>query len=112
MAAHLSSGRVNLTALREAGRRELREVLDKCAGTKVRGLRGGFEGTRGYRVHPAAPCRPAGHRVGRVPDRAVRADRAVLAAQGTARGSRRGWGEPWGARLRCASSPPPAPTGA
>ncbi|KAM9178706.1 vacuolar protein sorting-associated protein 33A [Mergus octosetaceus] len=35
MAAHLSSGRVNLTALREAGRRELREVLDKCAGTKA-----------------------------------------------------------------------------
>ncbi|XP_068767524.1 vacuolar protein sorting-associated protein 33A isoform X1 [Struthio camelus] len=35
MAAHLSSGRVNLTALREAGRRELREFLDKCAGSKA-----------------------------------------------------------------------------
>lgn len=33
--AHLSSGRVNLTALREAGRKELREFLDKCAGAKV-----------------------------------------------------------------------------
>lgn len=47
MAAHLSSGRVNLTALREAGRRELREVLDKCAGTKVRGDRGGSGGGSG-----------------------------------------------------------------
>lgn len=35
MAAHLSSGRVPLTALREAGRRELRAFLDKCAGSKV-----------------------------------------------------------------------------
>ncbi|XP_048370449.1 vacuolar protein sorting-associated protein 33A [Sphaerodactylus townsendi] len=35
MAAHLSSGRVNLTALREACRRELREFLDKCAGSKA-----------------------------------------------------------------------------
>uniref|UniRef100_A0A8B9GBU4 Vacuolar protein sorting-associated protein 33A n=1 Tax=Amazona collaria TaxID=241587 RepID=A0A8B9GBU4_9PSIT len=35
MAAHLSSGRVNLNALREAGRRELREFLDKCAGSKA-----------------------------------------------------------------------------
>ncbi|KAM6193366.1 vacuolar protein sorting-associated protein 33A isoform 2-T2 [Sarcoramphus papa] len=35
MAAHLSSGRVNLTALREAGRRELRQFLDKCAGSKA-----------------------------------------------------------------------------
>ncbi|XP_015273145.1 PREDICTED: vacuolar protein sorting-associated protein 33A [Gekko japonicus] len=35
MAAHLSSGRVNLTLLREAGRRELREFLDKCAGSKA-----------------------------------------------------------------------------
>ncbi|XP_053135694.1 vacuolar protein sorting-associated protein 33A isoform X1 [Hemicordylus capensis] len=34
-AAHLSSGRVNLTALREAGRKELREFLDKCAGSKA-----------------------------------------------------------------------------
>lgn len=33
--AHLSSGRLNLTALREAGRRELREFLDKCAGSKA-----------------------------------------------------------------------------
>lgn len=44
MAAHLSSGRVNLTALREAGRRELREFLDKCAGSKV-----GTAGPRGRR---------------------------------------------------------------
>ncbi|KAG8146035.1 hypothetical protein E2320_012455 [Naja naja] len=35
MAAHLSSGRVPLTALREAGRRELRAFLDKCAGSKA-----------------------------------------------------------------------------
>lgn len=41
MAAHLSSGRVNLTALREAGRRELREFLDKCAGSKVSAAAGG-----------------------------------------------------------------------
>ncbi|XP_053224344.1 vacuolar protein sorting-associated protein 33A isoform X2 [Podarcis raffonei] len=34
MAAHLNSGRVNLMALREAGRKELREFLDKCAGSK------------------------------------------------------------------------------
>lgn len=57
MAAHLSSGRVNLTALREAGRRELREVLDKCAGTKVRGHRGGSGGCRGYPGVPGAPSR-------------------------------------------------------
>lgn len=36
MAAHLSYGRVNLNVLREAVRRELREFLDKCAGSKVR----------------------------------------------------------------------------
>lgn len=35
MAAHLSYGRVNLNVLREAVRRELREFLDKCAGSKV-----------------------------------------------------------------------------
>ncbi|XP_053224346.1 vacuolar protein sorting-associated protein 33A isoform X4 [Podarcis raffonei] len=35
MAAHLNSGRVNLMALREAGRKELREFLDKCAGSKA-----------------------------------------------------------------------------
>uniref|UniRef100_F5H7N5 VPS33A core subunit of CORVET and HOPS complexes n=1 Tax=Homo sapiens TaxID=9606 RepID=F5H7N5_HUMAN len=34
MAAHLSYGRVNLNVLREAVRRELREFLDKCAGSK------------------------------------------------------------------------------
>lgn len=39
MAAHLSYGRVNLNVLREAVRRELREFLDKCAGSKVRGGR-------------------------------------------------------------------------
>lgn len=57
MAAHLSSGRVNLTALREAGRRELREVLDKCAGTKVRGQREGSGESRGYPRVPGAPSR-------------------------------------------------------
>ena len=36
MAAHLSYGRVNLNVLREAVSRELREFLDKCAGSKVR----------------------------------------------------------------------------
>lgn len=87
MAAHLSSGRVNLTALREAGRRELREFLDKCAGSKVSG------GGRGRSARPTdrppggapgpdASSRPAGDRLGRVPDRALRADRAVLAAEG------------------------------
>ncbi|XP_069475703.1 vacuolar protein sorting-associated protein 33A [Ambystoma mexicanum] len=35
MAAHLSYGRVNLNVLREAVRKELREFLDKCAGTKA-----------------------------------------------------------------------------
>ncbi|EDL19628.1 vacuolar protein sorting 33A (yeast) [Mus musculus] len=35
MAAHLSYGRVNLNVLREAVRRELREFLDKCAGSKA-----------------------------------------------------------------------------
>nr|XP_033811752.1 vacuolar protein sorting-associated protein 33A isoform X2 [Geotrypetes seraphini] len=35
MAAHLSYGRVNLNVLREAMRKELREFLDKCAGTKA-----------------------------------------------------------------------------
>eukprot|EP00069_Balaena_mysticetus_P013407 bmy_01452T0 len=34
MATHLSYGRVNLNVLREAVRRELREFLDKCAGSK------------------------------------------------------------------------------
>lgn len=55
MAAHLSSGRVNLTLLREAGRRELREFLDKCAGSKVSG-----SGGRGARRGPhdaAVPSR-------------------------------------------------------
>ncbi|KAM6340711.1 vacuolar protein sorting-associated protein 33A isoform 3-T3 [Alca torda] len=54
MAAHLSSGRVNLTALREAGRRELREFLDKCAGSKVRaGPRGPGPGPPTHRqTHP------------------------------------------------------------
>ena len=35
MASHLSYGRVNLNILREAARKELREFLDKCAGSKV-----------------------------------------------------------------------------
>lgn len=35
MAAHLSSGRVNLNILREAARKELRVFLDKCVGSKV-----------------------------------------------------------------------------
>ncbi|CAH2295822.1 vacuolar sorting-associated 33A [Pelobates cultripes] len=35
MAAHLSCGRVNLSVLREAMRMELREFLDKCAGSKA-----------------------------------------------------------------------------
>lgn len=47
MAAHLSYGRVNLNVLREAVRRELREFLDKCAGSKVR------DGRR--RQRPRAP---------------------------------------------------------
>lgn len=36
MAAHLSYGKVNLNILREAARKDLREFLDKCAGSKVR----------------------------------------------------------------------------
>ena len=47
MAAHLSYGRVNLNVLREAVRRELREFLDKCAGSKVR--------DRARRHRPPAP---------------------------------------------------------
>ncbi|KAK3539155.1 hypothetical protein QTP86_026972 [Hemibagrus guttatus] len=35
MASHLSYGRVNLNILREAARKELREFLDKCAGSKA-----------------------------------------------------------------------------
>uniref|UniRef100_A0A8C4YZF6 Vacuolar protein sorting-associated protein 33A n=1 Tax=Gadus morhua TaxID=8049 RepID=A0A8C4YZF6_GADMO len=35
MAAHLTNGRVNLNILREAARKELREFLDKCAGSKA-----------------------------------------------------------------------------
>lgn len=35
MAAHLSYGRVNLNILREVARKDLREFLDKCAGSKV-----------------------------------------------------------------------------
>lgn len=35
MAAHLSYGKVNLNILREAARKDLREFLDKCAGSKV-----------------------------------------------------------------------------
>uniref|UniRef100_A0A674ERE2 Vacuolar protein sorting-associated protein 33A n=1 Tax=Salmo trutta TaxID=8032 RepID=A0A674ERE2_SALTR len=34
MSAHLSYGRVNLNILREAARKELREFLDKCGGSK------------------------------------------------------------------------------
>ncbi|KAG7253066.1 hypothetical protein CRUP_009122, partial [Coryphaenoides rupestris] len=34
-AAHLTNGRVNLNILREAARKELREFLDKCAGSKA-----------------------------------------------------------------------------
>lgn len=40
MAAHLSYGRVNLNAARGERRCELREFLDKCAGSKVRTVRG------------------------------------------------------------------------
>uniref|UniRef100_A0A3P8YKU5 VPS33A core subunit of CORVET and HOPS complexes n=1 Tax=Esox lucius TaxID=8010 RepID=A0A3P8YKU5_ESOLU len=35
MSAHLSYGRVNLNILREAARKDLREFLDKCAGSKA-----------------------------------------------------------------------------
>ncbi|XP_050038907.2 vacuolar protein sorting-associated protein 33A isoform X2 [Dermacentor andersoni] len=35
MAAHLANGRVNVALLREAARRELIELLDKCNGTKA-----------------------------------------------------------------------------
>nr|XP_014339614.1 PREDICTED: vacuolar protein sorting-associated protein 33A [Latimeria chalumnae] len=35
MASHLSYGRVNLNILREVARKELREFLDKCAGSKA-----------------------------------------------------------------------------
>uniref|UniRef100_A0A8C2XAI8 VPS33A core subunit of CORVET and HOPS complexes n=1 Tax=Cyclopterus lumpus TaxID=8103 RepID=A0A8C2XAI8_CYCLU len=35
MAAHLSYGRVNLNILREVARKDLREFLDKCAGSKA-----------------------------------------------------------------------------
>uniref|UniRef100_A0A8C7Z331 Vacuolar protein sorting-associated protein 33A n=1 Tax=Oryzias sinensis TaxID=183150 RepID=A0A8C7Z331_9TELE len=35
MAAHLSYGKVNLNILREAARKDLREFLDKCAGSKA-----------------------------------------------------------------------------
>ncbi|KAJ3603720.1 hypothetical protein NHX12_028461 [Muraenolepis orangiensis] len=35
MASHLTNGRVNLNILREAARKELREFLDKCAGSKA-----------------------------------------------------------------------------
>ncbi|CAB1319797.1 unnamed protein product [Coregonus sp. 'balchen'] len=35
MSAHLSYGRVNLNILREAARKELREFLDKCGGSKA-----------------------------------------------------------------------------
>lgn len=58
MAAHLSYGRVNLNVLREAVRRELREFLDKCAGSKVRGGR--------WQWRPGAPpVRPGLIRSGR-----------------------------------------------
>lgn len=58
MAAHLSSGRVNLTLLREAGRRELREFLDKCAGSKVSGS-GGRGARRGPPDASVPPRRPS-----------------------------------------------------
>lgn len=35
MASHLSSGRINLSVVRESYRREFLELLDKCHGTKV-----------------------------------------------------------------------------
>ncbi|KAH6931941.1 hypothetical protein HPB50_001787 [Hyalomma asiaticum] len=35
MAAHLANGRVNVALLREAARRELIELLDKCNGSKA-----------------------------------------------------------------------------
>lgn len=53
MAAHLSYGRVNLNVLREAVRRELREFLDKCAGSKVRG----GDGVGALEPRPAWPHR-------------------------------------------------------
>lgn len=49
MATHLSCGRVNMNVLREAMRIELREFLDKCAGSKV--SEGGF-----VFVLPVSPC--------------------------------------------------------
>lgn len=97
MATHLSSGRVNLTALREAGRRELREFLDKCAGSKVSGVAVG-RGVEPVGRGSAPLCPSAGHRVGRVPDRAVRADRAVLAAQGES--FNHDWFPKWRQRLQ------------
>lgn len=36
MASHLFCGRVNLNILREAARKDLREFLDKCSGSKVK----------------------------------------------------------------------------
>ncbi|XP_054928617.2 vacuolar protein sorting-associated protein 33A isoform X1 [Dermacentor andersoni] len=39
MAAHLANGRVNVALLREAARRELIELLDKCNGTKWKQLK-------------------------------------------------------------------------
>lgn len=115
MAAHLSSGRVNLTALREAGRRELREFLDKCAGSKVGTAgAGGRRGPAGAGAQGPAcgvpglipPSLPAGHRVGRVPDRPLRAHRAVLAAQGKRRGSRGRAVGPRRSRTRLTAVPP------
>lgn len=35
MASHLSSGRINVSVVRESYRREFLELLDKCHGTKV-----------------------------------------------------------------------------
>lgn len=61
MAAHLSHGRVDLNVLRVAVRRELREFLDKCAGSKVRALGGPPSLGRGT---PGAPGSRIGQRRG------------------------------------------------
>lgn len=65
MAAHLSYGRVNLNVLREAVRRELREFLDKCAGSKVRDA--GSDSALKPRPAWPDPVRPPELRLSEVP---------------------------------------------
>lgn len=87
MAAHLSYGRVNLNVLREAVRRELREFLDKCAGSKVR------DGRWRQRSPAASPAWPVP-----VPDRlSSRCTRSLgLPRRGTGGTSEAGRGTcPW-----------------